>query len=243
MLLWLFKAPLCGFVRVEAVNAGSQACVGNPGQLVVTTQVAALGLVVAAAVIASVWQLLRLDEPGRTGMPEPRRRLAILGGVVVAALVGITAVGSLPAAARSSVLLSLPGFQAEALAFLVLIPLAFVAWFVVTARDARRFVVGLLAGIVGWFVVLYPNISALPLPTTVVNAYQGLFPTYLYPFQFPVNTDPVGGVPKLLDWQPAVLLGALALTCLIVGYSAWVWRIALAEREANDRAAPEADIA
>ena len=39
-----------------------------------------------------------------------------------------------------------------------------------------------------WFVVLYPNIAALPLPDTIVNAYQGLLPTYLYAFQFSVNT-------------------------------------------------------
>ena len=29
---------------------------------------------------------------------------------------------------------------------------------------------------------------ALPLPSTIVNAYQGLLPTYLYAFQFPVST-------------------------------------------------------
>jgi hypothetical protein len=243
MLLWLFKAPLCGFVRVEAVNPGSQACVGNPGELVLTGQVAALGAVVALAVLLSVWQLLRLDDPGPDGLPQPRRRLAMLGAIAVAALLGIGAVGLLPASSKTTALLSLPGFRAEALAFVILLPLGFVAWFVATARDARRFVVGLLAGIVGWFIVLYPNIAALPLPTIVVNAYQGLFPTYLYPFQFPVNTDPVGSFPKLLDWQPAILLGALALTCLIIAYSAWVWRIALVEREMSDSAGPDTGLA
>ena len=44
---------------------------------------------------------------------------------------------------------------------------------------------------------LYPNISALPLPSAIVNAYQGLLPTYLYPFQFPVNTDPAAPAPPL----------------------------------------------
>ena len=45
-----------------------------------------------------------------------------------------------------------------------------------------------MVAVVGWFVVVYPNISALPLPSAVVNAYQGLLPTYLYAFQFPVST-------------------------------------------------------
>ena len=39
-----------------------------------------------------------------------------------------------------------------------------------------------------WFAILYPNISALPLPSAVVAAYQGILPTYLYAFQFPVST-------------------------------------------------------
>ena len=58
---------------------------------------------------------------------------------------------------------------------------------VIAARDARRYVVGLISAVVGWFVVFYPNIAALPLPSTIVNAYQGLLPTYLYAFQFPIS--------------------------------------------------------
>ena len=44
-----------------------------------------------------------------------------------------------------------------------------------------------VVAIVGWFVVVYPNFSALPLPTAIANVYQGVLPTYLYAFQFPVN--------------------------------------------------------
>jgi hypothetical protein len=58
-----------------------------------------------------------------------------------------------------------------------------------------------------------------------VNAYQGLLPTYLYPFQFPVNTDPAAPGLKLFALEPALLLVALSITCLVVGYAAWVWRI------------------
>ena len=56
------------------------------------------------------------------------------------------------------------------------------------SRDARRFVLGFVVAAVGWFAILYPNIAALPLPSAVVNAYQGILPTYLYAFQFPVST-------------------------------------------------------
>jgi hypothetical protein len=100
---------------------------------------------------------------------------------------------------------------------------------VATARDARRFVVGVLLAVVGWFVIFYPNISALPIPYAMVNTYQGLLPTYVYTFQFPVSTvDRNVAGPSLLSEGPAVLLLSLTLTCLILAYSAWSWRVALA---------------
>jgi len=70
------------------------------------------------------------------------------------------------------------------------------------------------------------------LPSTVVNAFQGLLPTYLYAFQFPVNTAPRPATP-LLSPVPIALTLALGVTCLVVAYSASVWRLALAESRAN----------
>ena len=105
-----------------------------------------------------------------------------------------------------------------------------IAMFILAARDARRFVAGTGFAAVLAFLVTYPNISALPLPSAVVNAYQGLLPTYLYPFQFPVNTDPAAPALHLFALEPAILLIALTITCLVVGYAAWVWRIGPAER-------------
>jgi hypothetical protein len=65
--------------------------------------------------------------------------------------------------------------------------------------------------------------------------YQGILPTYVYPFQFPVSTvDRNVAGPSLLAPGPAILLAALTVACAVVAYSAWVWRIALAEREAGD---------
>src|SRR5205807_8764162 len=66
-LLWVGKGPLCRFVRVEAVNPGSQACVGNPGDIVVTARIALLVLVLGIALIALVYQLLRLNRPRGPG--------------------------------------------------------------------------------------------------------------------------------------------------------------------------------
>ena len=129
----------------------------------------------------------------------------------------------------------------EPIALIVTIALLPLAAFVATARDARRFVAGLLVAMGGWFVLWYPNIAALPLPAALSNAYQGLLPTYVYPFQFPVSTvDRTGPGPSLISLQPLLLLVVLAAVVVIVGYSAWVWRVALAEGAALDEF-PEPD--
>jgi hypothetical protein len=114
----------------------------------------------------------------------------------------------------------------------VAIPLGYLAAQVLGSRDPRRFVVGFGVAVVGWFVILYPNISALPLPAAVVAAYQGILPTYLYAFQFPVSTVTRATNTPLLTPMLAILLVAVTVTCLVVAYSAWVWRLTLAERRA-----------
>ena len=236
-LLWLFKGPLCWFVGVERVYANSPACVGNPGELVVTAQVAGLVVVLGLALVVLIWQLLRLDLPGPDGRPEPVRRLVVLAATAVAALVGLLVVN---AVLGETVLLAVRGFQSELVALLLLVPLGLGAWFVVGARDPRRFVGGALLVVGVVFLVVYPNVAALPLPAAVHNAYQGILPTYIYAFQFPVNTDQPGAPPPLLAPEPAILVGALGLTCLVVAYSAWVWRAALAAEAVSEATAGSA---
>jgi len=114
------------------------------------------------------------------------------------------------------------------------VPALAIAAFVATARDSRRFVIGALVAIVAWFVVVYPNFSALPLPTAIANVYQGVLPTYLYAFQFPVNNVAATVAIHLLGPVPLLLAGAMVFLSLVVAYSAWVWRLALAERAADD---------
>jgi hypothetical protein len=94
---------------------------------------------------------------------------------------------------------------------------------------------------VGWFLVLYPNIAALPLPAAIVNAYQGILPTYLYAFQFPVSTVTRGAETPLFTPTLAILVGALAVTCLVVAYSAWVWRVTLADSTSPTSSSGETD--
>ncbi len=228
-LMWLLKGPLCVYVRVEAVNPGSQACVNTAGQVVVTERVAAIVIVLGVAIAALLWQLFRLERTRDIEPPAMNRRLLGLASTAVAAALALAATGGLSA---QTAILTLSSVPSELIALLVAVPFVLVAWVVLGARDPRRFVYGFCAAAVAFFVLWYPNWAALPLPSTVFNAYQGFLPTWLYPFQFPVNTDEPFPV-KLFDVWPAVLLGALLVTCAVVAYSVWTWRLALAERAAE----------
>jgi len=97
-------------------------------------------------------------------------------------------------------------------------------------------VVGYVAAAVAWGVVLYPNVAALPLPSVIVNAYQGIIPTYLYAFQFPVSTTDRTVTTPLLTREFALLTITLIVTCLVVAYSAWVWRLSITDSDEPEEA-------
>jgi hypothetical protein len=216
-LLWAFKGPLCAYVRVNAANPGSGACVDStPGDLLVTVQAAGLGLVMVVAAILLVVQLVRL----RNGASD--RQLGRIIGTAIGAVVAVLAVRTLLPATP---LIDQAGFSTAPIAFVILAVLVPIAWVVLTARDARRFVAGVVSAATVFFVVLYPNIAALPLPSTVFNAYQGILPTWLYPFQFPDNTDVPASAQPLLSLIPIATAVMLTTLCVVIGYSAWSGRI------------------
>ena len=231
--LWLFRGPLCAIVDVERANPGSQACT-QPAALPIALTLQAVGLiaVIAVAGIALVWQLLGVDRAMRRGAAADQTHPAIvriwltLGGGVVALAAAALFLPATP-------LVETGGVPGELLALLLLGILGPLAWVVVRAASPRRFAVGLVLAACFVFVLFYPNVSGLPLPSAVYNWYQGLLPTWLYPFQFPVNVDPPVSVSLLGPW-PVLLFAAVMLAAGFVAYSAWVWRLALAERRAED---------
>jgi hypothetical protein len=225
-LLWLFDRPLCAFVGVDRALPNSAACPPLIPDFVLTAQTLALGVIVIVSILIFLRQLSALD-PAETSA----RQLVPLGATAVAALVGLFIVRLVP----ETPLVTLTTIPVEPLIVVVgLLPLSLLAAFVATARDARRFIVGLVTAVVAWFVVVYPNIAALPLPSVIANAYQGILPTYLYAFQFPSNRESVATGTKLIDPIPLILAVALIMLCVVLAYSAWVWRIAIAERAAED---------
>lgn len=241
VILWLLRLPLCALAGVESVNAGSGACaLSTAGNLVVTPAAFALAAVGLVTVIVLIRLLLALSRPRADRQAlEPRDLLPL----VTTAVVGGVALALSRLLPSDDPLFSIPGLIPELIALVVAVPLGLVALQVVTARDGRRFVAGLVAAVAAWFVILYPNISALPLPGAVVNAYQGLLPTYLYAFQFSVNTVDRSGAISFADPKFALLVVFLVIACGVVAYSAWVWRQALADgpaAEATDGPAAEA---
>jgi hypothetical protein len=228
--MWLLHRPLCAFVGVESVNPGSQACPAVIPEMVLTSQTIALVVVVAVGLVFIVRRFLAFQagdgsEASDGQLTTAFRSLVLTGVAVIAALVFVAFLPD----ARVLVLTNIP---VEPIALLVAIPLGYLALQVYASRDARRYVAGLLVAVVAWFAILYPNISALPLPSAVVAAYQGILPTYLYAFQFPVSTVTRNIDTPLLTPMLAVLTIALVVTCLVVAYSAWVWRLALADKAA-----------
>ena len=223
-LLWLLKGPLCVVANVDSVDKGSQACHGNPGNLVVTPSVAVLVVVLVVGLIILGRQLFALGRPRADGRELAPRDLVPL---VASALVVGTALAMSRLLPSTDPLISLPGLVPELIAVAALVPLSLVALQVLTARDGRRFVVGYVLVAAVWFVALYPNIAALPLPLDFVAMYQGILPTYLYPFQFGVNTVDRSGSISFADPRFGILVVFLVVAVLVVAYSAWTWRQAL----------------
>jgi hypothetical protein len=155
-------------------------------------------------------------------MTSAFRSLVIAGAVVA---VGLFVAAFLP----ETPIVTLTNIPVEPIALVIAVPLGFLGLQIFASRDARRFVIGYVVAAVGWFAILYPNISALPLPNAVVAAYQGILPTYLYAFQFPVSTVTRGTDTPIFTPMLALLTVALVVTCLVVAYSASLWRLALAE--------------
>ncbi len=233
--LWLASKPFCGFVGVERANPGSQAC-SSLAALPISLSAQASGMILVLILGAGplVWLIYRLDSKMRAGAtPEETRpatrRLMLLGAAVGALLVAAATL--LP----GTPFIDVPSLPAEVLAVVLLAALAPFAWLAATARSPRRFVAAILVVAVVTFVAFYPNWSGLPLPNGIFNFYQGIIPTWVYPFQFPVNVDaPVTA--SLTSTMPLLLLVAVPIVAALIAYAAWVWRLTLAERQADEEA-------
>ncbi|MFI5261883.1 MAG: phospholipid carrier-dependent glycosyltransferase [Candidatus Limnocylindrales bacterium] len=231
-VLWLARVPLCALAGTSRVAPNSQVCGFVSLPFVLTERVAASGLVLLVGGAILAWQLRlvladrasQVDRPGRlqggllrSGAPW----LVVTGAAVLLALVLV----QLRFGEQPIVSAPLGALGPYTFAAISLVPLAVAAWFVVTMRDPRRFVVGVLGAATLWFVIFYPDISGLPIPTSLKNLFQILpIPTYVYDFQFAVNTDPADTAIRLLGVQSASLALVTGALAAAVMYAAWTRR-------------------
>jgi hypothetical protein len=89
------------------------------------------------------------------------------------------------------------------------------------------------------FVALYPNLSAMPLPSVIAPMYNGILPTWLYGFQFSVNLQQAANVP--LFGTASIMWAVVALGLAgVAGYAAWVRRLVIGYRRHQQAAYADA---
>jgi hypothetical protein len=220
-ILWLGKYPLCGLARVGTSDFfGNTACGSVTGQVTIETRIFLIALVLIGALVVLALSLLRLERRQLEDGEEGRGWFAqlILPVVVAGALLlWIGANGP-----RDTL------FQAalppDLLAILMSVLGVLVGILAITARDSRRFVLGILIFAVVAFIALYPDLSALPLPNAILGPYDAILPTWFYGFQFSVDQQVSASVSLLSANTLFVTIAALFVAAM-AGYLAWVRRV------------------
>jgi hypothetical protein len=92
------------------------------------------------------------------------------------------------------------------------------SYFALTARNPRRFVLGVCAIAAMVFVALYPDLSGLWLPSKIIGIYYAPLPTWLFGFQFSVNLQVSESV-KLISVYG---ISSALLALFVAGMAAWV---------------------
>ena len=171
------------------------------------------------ALIALALLLADLRNGAARAVRFAQRGLAAL--IVIAPLLWATApllctaAGVLDVYPESQVCLSSGlGTPGPVIGALLLIPAAYAAWSLRRIDDPRRLYRWLLVAIGLVALIWYPNWSALPLPTGVHNAYQGLLPTWTWSFQFGVTLEKPVDVP-LVSGATILFGAALAAVALL----------------------------
>lgn len=98
---------------------------------------------------------------------------------------------------------------------IALVPATVAAWSILGARDVRRIFTITVGSIAAVALIWYPNWSALPLPAGMHNWYQGILPTWTWPFQFGVTLE--SPAETALVSSATLVVGALLLCAAAAG--------------------------
>lgn len=205
-LLWLFRVPLCGVANTQQVNKGAEVC-SSLSRNFELTDFQLIGVVLAIVGLVAAGVIFFRAMRGSSSMSGGARplylpicfSLALLGAVLIVVGAGIPGT---------------PVFQstvtAEMPAIVALLLLCVPAYFVLQGTDPRRYVVGVLAAAVVWFVAFYPNIASLPVPTPLSQIHLGFLPTWNWGFQFGLNLDEP-------NYNPLDITSIAVLTLVLLG--------------------------
>lgn len=227
-LLWLLKPELCGLARVDPTGYyQSTVCGGATGDVVVTTRVFLISAVLGASLLALGLILWRLERRRSRGEEDRAWLLQLLAPVAVSILLTLLmgAVGS------EDVLLRL-ALPADTLTFFPVVIGIVTAYFAVTARNPRRFVMGFCVIAAILFVFLYPDLSALWMPATIQGIYSVLSPTWMYGFFFSTNLQ-VSTPVKVVSLSTAEAVVAALFVAGVAAWAAWERRYYVASRKAR----------
>ena len=224
-VVWLLKYPLCGLARVSTSDYfGNTICGSGTGDVRIEARVLliAIVLVMALAALALVlWRLERRQGSGR----EDRWwiiQLLVPVGVAGALLWWLGQNGPRD-------LIFEAALPSDGIALVLLPVLAVLAFLALKTRNPRRFVLGVCVFGIATFVALYPNLSALPMPNSIISVYNALLPTWFYGFQFSTNLQPSTPVSPLGTWSIALAVFAM-LVAGAVAWAAWERRVVIGFR-------------
>jgi hypothetical protein len=188
-------------------------------------------LIIALVALGAV--LLRLERRQNQGYEERGWILQLMVPVIIAGLLLFWVGQNGP----RGLLFEVP--VPSDLVVIVLLPFfGVLAFITLTAVDPRRFVLGFCSVAVVAFMALYPNLSALPMPSTIVSVYQGLLPTWLYGFEFAVNQQESTSVP-FTSPDGIALAAATLVVAGMAAYLAWRQRVGYGPRPGASSEPPD----
>ncbi len=227
-VVWALRSPLCGLARVQTTDYfGNSACGASTGDVRIDTRIFLIGVVLLAALAALSLLLLRLEKRQARGEEDRTWTLQLLVPVAIAG--GL--LWWLGQNAPQNVLFD-AALPSDLIVVMLLPVLAILAAIALTAQNPRRFVLGVCSVAVAAFLLLYPNLSALPMPNNIIGVYNGLLPTWFYGFQFSVNQQ-VSQPVKLLDLTSLSYTALVLVVAGIVGWAAWERRVVMGYRRAG----------
>jgi hypothetical protein len=227
-VMWLLKPALCGLARVDTGEYfGNTACGTGTGDVVITSRMFLIAVVVIVALVALSAVLWRLERRQEEGIEDHNWILQLLAPVAL----GLGVVGWLSLSGPNDVLIH-AALPPDLLAiFLGLLGLV-MSYFALTARNPRRFVLGVCVIAAMVFLALYPDLSGLWLPSKIIGIYYAPLPTWLYGFQFSVNLQPSVSVGVVGTYALSCALVALFVAC-VAAWVAWERRIVVGWRRSR----------